>query len=338
MLTRRQIAALPISALGMGIASEAVAQGLFINPLEERQLGIQGHPQAILRDGGVYGKESVSRLIRSLGQEAANSVARHPDQFVITTLNNSSFNAYARLGGFLYVHAGIIPWLNDEAELMALLGHECGHAVNRHMARSIARQNVSERLVKLSALRRGQTAQGVKENQVEAWLAIKKYGRDQEFQADDVAMLAVARTGRDPEGTVRLLRKLMQWNDLHRKLNPTAKEPDPYSASHPPSVDRVARSQQLLVQSGYKADTNTAFQDRYYSAINGMVVPKSSLTLGRPYRVDVRTVKSGDTVASLARQMALPALIKEDGFRMSNGLAPDDTLTPGQPVKVFTSI
>lgn len=52
-----------------------------------------------------------------------------------------------------------------------------------------------------------------------------------------------------------------------------------------------------------------------------------------PRRIDVRTVASGDTVSSLARQMAYSDA-QEARFRVLNGLGSSDTLQPGQKVKL----
>ncbi|AUX69780.1 peptidase M48 Ste24p [Porphyrobacter sp. HT-58-2] len=52
-----------------------------------------------------------------------------------------------------------------------------------------------------------------------------------------------------------------------------------------------------------------------------------------PKKVQVVTVARGDTVASLARRMAYPAA-QEDRFRVLNALGSNDTVTPGQKVKI----
>ncbi len=55
----------------------------------------------------------------------------------------------------------------------------------------------------------------------------------------------------------------------------------------------------------------------------------------KPRKIDVVTVKSGDTVASLSAKMAYPNF-KEDRFRVINALTPTATLNPGQTVKIVT--
>src|SRR3546814_20402719 len=55
----------------------------------------------------------------------------------------------------------------------------------------------------------------------------------------------------------------------------------------------------------------------------------------RPRRVDVVTVKRGDTVASLARRMAYSSY-QAERFQVLNRLAANSRLTPGQKVKIVT--
>jgi predicted Zn-dependent protease len=60
----------------------------------------------------------------------------------------------------------------------------------------------------------------------------------------------------------------------------------------------------------------------------------------KPLRIRFLEVKAGDTVATLAAQMQntrdRPADIMQDKFRVLNGLASGDTLTPGRLVKIAT--
>jgi len=56
----------------------------------------------------------------------------------------------------------------------------------------------------------------------------------------------------------------------------------------------------------------------------------------QPHRIRIVRVRRGHTVARMARRMAVDKLAEEH-FRVLNGLAPGDRLTPGQKVKIITS-
>lgn len=62
-------------------------------------------------------------------------------------------------------------------------------------------------------------------------------------------------------------------------------------------------------------------------------ITQSEATSVVPKQVQVVTVQRGDTVASLARQMAYPAA-QEERFRVLNALASGQGVTPGQKVKL----
>ena len=76
-------------------------------------------------------------------------------------------------------------------------------------------------------------------------------------------------------------------------------------------------------------------------ALSSMVESFRTLTAaeatpaGKPRFVRVLTVKAGDTVQSLSARMAFPDY-KLDRFLVLNGLGPQDTLKPGEKVKLVT--
>jgi predicted Zn-dependent protease len=53
----------------------------------------------------------------------------------------------------------------------------------------------------------------------------------------------------------------------------------------------------------------------------------------QPLRLAIRTVRPGDTVEKLARRMPVGERAVQT-FRVLNGLAPGEALTPGRKVKV----
>jgi predicted Zn-dependent protease len=50
-------------------------------------------------------------------------------------VDSTEINAFALPGGFVYITRGLLAYLNSEAELAAVLGHEIGHITVRHGVR-----------------------------------------------------------------------------------------------------------------------------------------------------------------------------------------------------------
>jgi len=61
----------------------------------------------------------------------------YPYQFEIIH-DDSTVNAFAAPGGFIYVYTGLMHFLDNEAALAGVIGHEIAHAERRHATRRIS--------------------------------------------------------------------------------------------------------------------------------------------------------------------------------------------------------
>jgi len=116
---------------------------------QEIRLG-QEADQQIQAQYGVYDDDGLEAYIDSLGQAAlAESHMRRPDtpdrfretEFTFRVLDSPIVNAFALPGGYIYVTRGLLTHLNNEAQLVVVLGHEIGHVAARHAsARAVTQQ------------------------------------------------------------------------------------------------------------------------------------------------------------------------------------------------------
>ncbi len=61
-------------------------------------------------------------------------------KWTFTVLDSPEVNAFALPGGYVYVTRGIMAYLDSEAELAGVIGHEIGHVTARHGAQRATRQ------------------------------------------------------------------------------------------------------------------------------------------------------------------------------------------------------
>ncbi len=307
--------------------------GMFMNPLEERAIGERSHAANLAESGGPYPDQALTSYVVALAKRIAQVSAKHPDQFVFSLTNDPSFNASTGPGGFVYINAGLLAWMNDEAELVAILGHEVGHAVNRHSAKEMSRRNVSKTMYKLGMIssRFRRRAPEIKEA-----LMLKNitYNQEQEFQADQVGFLADGRLGLDSLGAARAFYQMEQadkWRATY--IVPTGAEKPAYLQVHPQPIDRVKRALALAQQQGgTDAPRN---RDRFLNAINGLRLTYKS-DKGPVYGyVRVITVKQGDTAQNLAKRVAMPSPLAH--LLAVNGLDTPDQIKPGMRIKIVTS-
>src|SRR5512139_1426600 len=107
---------------------------VMLSEAQEIEMGRKAHPQ-VLQQYGRYDDENLQQYVNALGQRIAASSHRPNLQYTFTVLDSADVNAFALPGGYVYVTRGIMAYLNSEAELAAVIGHEIGHVTARHSVR-----------------------------------------------------------------------------------------------------------------------------------------------------------------------------------------------------------
>ncbi|HOR28762.1 MAG TPA: M48 family metalloprotease [Candidatus Sumerlaeota bacterium] len=205
------------------VASESM---FMISPEEERQIGQQVKSEI---DGQVQfvNDSLVVNYVRDVGRTLvahAPESAFDPQFFVIA---NPEINAFAIPAGSIYVHTGLISAADDEAEMAAVIAHEMGHVIRRHSARGLAR-NTGAQLA-------GQLLLG--ENygsmaQLLSSVGLLNYTRQDEAEADRIAVATLHRAGYDPDALATFFAKLKErYGDRGQIAT--------FFASHPPTTERI---------------------------------------------------------------------------------------------------
>ena len=150
-------------------------------------------------------------------------------------------NAFAVLGGYLYVYSGLLLIAEDEAEIAGVLAHEIGHIVGRHSANQLAARFGMELL---AALALGEDLQLL--GQIASQLGSARFSRDDEREADTFGVRYAIAAGYDPRGLLRFFEKLKKL-EARSALRPrkTLRQPPAYRRADPPhrASDRPVRSQ-----------------------------------------------------------------------------------------------
>jgi len=211
---------------------------LLMSKQQEITLGEKNYSPSRQAQGGDYYLDAeLQGYVAEVGKKLATFSAQPDLPFEFVVINNSVPNAWALPGGKIAINRGLLMYLEDEAQLAAVLSHEIVHAVARHSAAQMSRGT----LLSLGVMAVGVT---VKENRNDqlyslasqagaaAWLA--KYGRDDELEADYYGMNYMAQAGYDPEGAVELQETFVSLsNDKATSFL------SGLFASHPPSMKRV---------------------------------------------------------------------------------------------------
>ena len=118
--------------------------------------------------------------------------------FKFFVLDDDEVNAFTPGGGYVYIHRGLMNYLNSEAELASVLGHEIGHDVARHPARAQTRDVLMSVGAVAAAIASGSEAIAQMANiGATAWM--QGYGRENEMEADRLGLEYASKAGYRPE-------------------------------------------------------------------------------------------------------------------------------------------
>ena len=102
--------------------------------------GKKAHAEVMKEFGGPLANPKLQAYVDDLGQRLAKQSHRANLQWTFTVLDSPDVNAFALPGGYVYVTRGIMAYMDSEADLAGVIGHEIGHVTARHGAQRATRQ------------------------------------------------------------------------------------------------------------------------------------------------------------------------------------------------------
>lgn len=172
-----------------------------------------------------------------------------PNDFQVTLHLNEGplVNAYATLGANIVVYRGLLTKLPDENTLAMVLAHEMAHAKLRHPVKSLGRGVAVGIILTVISASVGRGAAGDL-TAVSGSLTLLKFSRDQEREADALALQALARYYGHIGGA----------HDVFRLLQAASERPEAGQiemlSTHPLSTERIDHITRLAVANGWPAD------------------------------------------------------------------------------------
>jgi len=155
------------------------------------------------RDIVLYRNPQVEQFVTQIGNRLV-AVSDRPDlPFTFQIVQDNNINAFATLGGFVYVNTGLMKLATTEAELAGVIAHEIGHITEKH---------VIDRM-KQAAIAQGVAgATGVDDSVLvnigyELALSLPS-SRRAEYEADEVGLALIKATGYAPDGMISFFEKL----------------------------------------------------------------------------------------------------------------------------------
>ncbi|NLO02190.1 MAG: M48 family metalloprotease [Bacteroidales bacterium] len=242
-------------------------QLMLMSEAQEVELGTQYDPQVISTFGEYQDQELLS-FVQGVTAEMGTISHRPKLEYHIKILDSPVVNAFAVPGGYIYLTRGILAQLNNEAELIGVIGHEMGHITARHSASQQTKQQLGTLLLIGGMIASEKFAQMADYAFQGMQLLFLKFSRDDERQADQLGAEYSSRIGYDAHKMADFFQVLNKMNLSESEGGvPTFLSTHPDPGDRYNSVNRYASEwQQELSFSNWKVNA-----DSYLKLIDGVV-------------------------------------------------------------------
>lgn len=160
-------------------------------------------------------------------------------QWEFNLIQSKDINAWCMPGGKVAVYTGLLPVAQTDAGLATVMSHEIAHAIARHAEERYSQMMGAQALGGIVGAATGGSQVFGQLYGIGGQLALLKYGRAQETEADRLGLVFMAMAGYNPDSALTFWRRMA-----------SAKEgsgtPPEFLSTHPSDETRIAKIQKNL--------------------------------------------------------------------------------------------
>lgn len=190
--------------------------------------------------------DPLAKYVNHVGQKVAATADRQDLFYHFYVVDDATINAFALPGGYIFIHRGLINHMNNEAELAAVLGHEVGHVTARHSVQQISKARAYQTALMVTSVFVPIPQGATMFSDLIALSIIQGYGRDAEFQSDELSIRYLTQAGYDPNATIGILKTLKRLDEIDtlEKTDAGEKKEKYHGAfsSHPETHKRIEKA------------------------------------------------------------------------------------------------
>ena len=172
--------------------------------------------------------------------------------------NDSTVNAFCTPGGYIYVYTGLLKFVDNEATLAGVMGHEIAHAERRHATKRITKAYGAQILLSIAL---GEKSSQIAEMTANLFtgLALLANSRSDESEADEYSMKYLSGSPYYPGAISYFFEKMTA-----KKGGKSGGTLERFLSTHPLDQDRINHVNELLQQMGNPKPTPVnLFTDRF---------------------------------------------------------------------------
>lgn len=181
----------------------------------------------------------ITARLEQVCESLVKNTKRHHIKYRFRYLDDDEINAFGTSTGYIYVTRGLMEIIESDDELALVLAHEIGHIERRH---AVIRYKTAVAAAIVGAILTGNSDMGY----LMSALVLMGFSREQEKEADEVAVSRLKQVGRDYKVYKGFFAKLM---DL--------KEGRTVFSYHPEPEDRIENlDEQLKLYEAFVSNLN----------------------------------------------------------------------------------
>lgn len=262
------LAASPAPAQDNRLPDIGSSAGQVITPSQQAEYGAMTlsqlrHYDYVLED------PLIDSWLQGMGNRLGAASDRPQQPFTFFMLKDRQINAFATLGGYIGLNAGLVLTARSEDEVAGVLSHEVAHVTQSHVLRAVERaerDSLPIMLAMLGAIMVAQKAGGTSSDDAtmaavmsaQGLMAQRQidYTRSNESEADRIGIRTLSRGGYDPKAMAVFFERMLSATRSNRG-GERERTPE-YLLSHPITTTRIGEAKERAAQLAQGPSTSLA--------------------------------------------------------------------------------
>ncbi|MBS0195047.1 MAG: M48 family metallopeptidase [Proteobacteria bacterium] len=240
----------PAQNVETGLPNIGSSAGTIITPAEQDAYG-QMTFRELRKEGYVLDDPLLEDWLQGIGDRLGAYSNKPSQKFHLFIVRSRDINAFATLGGYVAVNAGLILATTREDELAGVMSHEFAHVTQDHVLRAVEKQSKAQvpivlamlAAIVLSSRSNSTSAANAGEAAMASGLGLIaqqsiNFTRENETEADHLGIQTMARAGYDPIAMATFFQRMQaayRSNEGYGKY----KTPD-FLIDHPVTSTRIS--------------------------------------------------------------------------------------------------